>query len=200
MPSDPAYKKNSTVGVSSSYQQNVGFRVLFLCQKKAHGCVFIWFLLLFFSPKRSEPIALEDLAGAHSNRSLVLLSSYRKDSKTTSPPPPFRWHFNRIFEIAVWFRISERTNKYIFWDNSPLLDFYAKVWLFVKIKYFVVMNCSKERPGSVVNETLQNGILIVIDTSKELNLYDDLKYTSLIKFSLTHQKLRAWENFPYFRK
>jgi len=34
------------------------------------------------------------------------------------------------------------------------------------IKQFVVTNCSKERPGSIVNETLKNRILILIDTTK----------------------------------
>ena len=52
------------------------------------------------------------------------------------------------------------------------------------IKQFVVRNCSKERPGSIVNETLKNGILILKDTSKELDFYADFKYISFIKFSL----------------
>ena len=42
--------------------------------------------------------------------------------------------------------------------------------------------------------------MILIDTSKELAFYADFKYISLIKFSLTHQKLRAQENLPYFGK
>ena len=42
-----------------------------------------------------------------------------------------------------------------------------------KIKQFVVTNCSKERPGSIVNETLKNGILMLKDTSKELDFYAD---------------------------
>ena len=33
-------------------------------------------------------------------------------------------------------------------------------------KQFVVTNCGKERPGSIVTETLKNGILISIATSK----------------------------------
>ena len=32
-------------------------------------------------------------------------------------------------------------------------------------KQFVVTNCSKERPGSIVNETPKNGILMLKDTS-----------------------------------
>ena len=68
------------------------------------------------------------------------------------------------------------------------------------IKPLVISNCSKERPGSKVTETLKNGILIPIVTSKESNFYADFKYISFIKFSLTNQMLRAWENVPYFRK
>ena len=60
-------------------------------------------------------------------------------------------------------------------------------WYFKK---FVVTNC-KERPGSIVNETLENGILMLRDTLKELDFYADFKYISFVKFSLTHQKLRA---------
>jgi len=68
------------------------------------------------------------------------------------------------------------------------------------IKQFVVTNCSKEQPGLIVTKTLKNGILLAIATSKELHFNADFKNISLIKFSLTHQKLRAWENLPYFRK
>ena len=59
------------------------------------------------------------------------------------------------------------------------------------IKQFVVTNCSKERPGSIVTTTLKNGILIPIATSKESHFNADFKYISVIKFSFTHQKLRA---------
>ena len=62
---------------------------------------------------------------------------------------------------------------------------------FVVIKQFVVTNCSKERPGSIVTKTLKNGILIPIATSKESHFNSDFKYISFIKFNLTHQKLRA---------
>ena len=37
----------------------------------------------------------------------------------------------------------------------------------IRIKQFVVKNCSKERPGSIATKTLKNGILIAIATSKE---------------------------------
>ena len=61
----------------------------------------------------------------------------------------------------------------------------------IGIKHFVVTNCSKERPGSIVTKTLKNGILIPIATSKESHFNAGFKYISFIKFSLTHQKLRA---------
>ena len=59
------------------------------------------------------------------------------------------------------------------------------------IKQFVVTSCSKERPGSIVTKTLKNGILIPIATSKESHFNAGFKYISFMKFSLTHQKLRA---------
>ena len=77
----------------------------------------------------------------------------------------------------------------------PLL---ARIVFF--IKQFVVTNCSKERPGSIVNETLKNGILMLKDALKKLDFHADFKYISFIKFSLCHQKLRAWENVPHFGK
>ena len=46
----------------------------------------------------------------------------------------------------------------------------------------MVTNCSKERPGSIVNETLKNGILMLKGTSKESNFHADSKYVSFIKF------------------
>jgi len=46
-------------------------------------------------------------------------------------------------------------------------------------------------PGSLVTETLKNGILIPIVTSKESHFNADFKYLSFIKISFTHQKLRA---------
>ena len=49
------------------------------------------------------------------------------------------------------------------------------------IKQFVVTNCSKERPGSIVTETLKNGILILIVTSKEWHFNADFQYISFIK-------------------
>ena len=44
----------------------------------------------------------------------------------------------------------------------------------------MVTNCSKERPGSIVNETLKKGILMLKDTSKESDFHADSKYTSFI--------------------
>ena len=43
------------------------------------------------------------------------------------------------------------------------------------IKQFVVTNCSKERPGSIVNETLKNGISMLKDISKESDFYAEFK-------------------------
>ena len=68
------------------------------------------------------------------------------------------------------------------------------------VKQFVVTNCSKERSGSIVNKTLKNGILIIKDTSKESDFHANFKFISFIKFSVSHRKLRAWENLPYFGK
>ena len=56
----------------------------------------------------------------------------------------------------------------------------------ILIKQFVGTNCSKERPGSIVNKTLKNGILTLIGTSKESDFYGYFKYISFIKFSVTH--------------
>ena len=78
------------------------------------------------------------------------------------------------------------------WNNDSELKSIkdrAKLWL--RIKQFVVTNCSKERPGSIVTKTLKNRILISIATSKESHFNADFKYISFIKFSLTNQKLRA---------
>ena len=76
----------------------------------------------------------------------------------------------------------------------------ARTFIIFYIKQFVVTNCSKERPGSVVAKTQKNRILIPTHTSKESHINADFKYISFIKFSLTHQKLGAWENLRYFRK
>ena len=59
------------------------------------------------------------------------------------------------------------------------------------IKQFVVTNCSKERLGSIVTETLKNEFLIPIVPSKELDFNTDFKYIRFIKFNLTNQKLQA---------
>jgi hypothetical protein len=43
----------------------------------------------------------------------------------------------------------------------------------------------------MVTETLENGFLTPIDTSKESDFNADFKYITFIKFNATHQKLRA---------
>ena len=53
------------------------------------------------------------------------------------------------------------------------------------IKQFVVTNCSKERPGTIVTKT-KNGIFILIARSKESYFNADFKHINTIKFSLTH--------------
>ena len=58
--------------------------------------------------------------------------------------------------------------------------------LFSLFKQFVVTNCSKERPGSIVNETLKNGISMLKNISKESDFYVDFKYISFIEFSRCH--------------
>ena len=51
----------------------------------------------------------------------------------------------------------------------------------------------------MVTETLENGFLIPIDTSKESDFNADFKYMTYTKFSPAY-KLRAWENLADFRK
>ena len=58
-------------------------------------------------------------------------------------------------------------------------------------KQFVVTNCSKERLGSIVTETLKKRNFETNSYIKELHFNANFKYISFIKFSLSHQKLRA---------
>ena len=58
-------------------------------------------------------------------------------------------------------------------------------------KQFTVKNCSKERPGSIVTETLKNEILIPIVTLKKSHFNADFKYITFIKISLIFQELGA---------
>ena len=114
---------------------------------------------------------------------------------------------------------DEEEDLWITWDGESLhiitylsyLNYFQKpvsnapsFWFLVNcvqfIKQFVVTNCRKERHGSIVTETVKNGILIPIVTSKEAHFNADFKYISFIKIIYTHQKLRAWENLPHFRK
>ena len=43
------------------------------------------------------------------------------------------------------------------------------------IKQFVVTNCGKEQPGSIVTKTIKNGIFVPIVTSKESHFSDEIK-------------------------
>ena len=99
----------------------------------------------------------------------------------------------RLSEIRIIFVL-----RYIYSEIIKIiLDFKQNVKL---PKQFVVTNCSKERPCSIVTETLENGILISINLSKDFAYYADSKYITFIKFSVIHQKLRARENVADFRK
>ena len=73
---------------------------------------------------------------------------------------------------------------------ASVLDSYNS-WPVCSFKQFVATNCSKERTGSIVNESLKHGILIIIDTPSESDFYADFKYIRFIKFSLIHQKMQA---------
>ena len=107
-------------------------------------------------------------------------------------------NFFYLFNYISWnFKVSQIQS---FGGTKKLLVFQRSLFRFLWIiKQFVETNC-KERPGSIVIETLKNTILMPIDISKELAFYADSEYVSLIKFSLTHQKLLAWENFSDSRK
>ena len=59
----------------------------------------------------------------------------------------------------------------------------------IQIEQFVVTNCSKEQPGSMVTKALKDRILIPIVKSKELQFNVDFQYISFINFSLTYKKL-----------
>ena len=91
-----------------------------------------------------------------------------------------------IYELSCVLITALITNKQI-----HIYDHHKKLILLLNVfKQFVVTNCSKERPGSTVTETLTIGVLIPIVTSKESNFKAKFKYINFIKFSLTHQKLR----------
>ena len=71
-------------------------------------------------------------------------------------------------------------------------NFQFNFFFFYLIKQFVITNCSKERPGSIVTKTLKNGISIPIATSKESHFNSDFKYVSFIKFSLTQARTQEF--------
>ena len=124
--------------------------------------------------------------------------------------------FSRGNETSIHFTSAKLRFSCLFWTTRAMVGYVcvsdlSPPWLLflgyakekvnsVKIKQFVVTTCSKERSGSIVTKTLKNWILISIATSKESHFKADFKYISFIKFSLSHQKLRAWENLPYLGK
>ena len=67
-------------------------------------------------------------------------------------------------------------------------------------KQFMVTNCSKEQPGSIINETLKNEIFMLKDTSKELNFHAYFKYINFIKFSLLSSKATSLGKIALFWK
>ena len=79
-----------------------------------------------------------------------------------------------------------------FWNKKNSLKAYSSLLLARQERcLFLPFHTLIKVPGSIVNETLKNGILMLKDTSKELHFHADFKYISLIKFSHCHQKLRA---------
>ena len=60
---------------------------------------------------------------------------------------------------------------FFFYDNKGYKSLSDLLSLAViNLKHFVITNSSKERPGSIVTETLKNRILTTIVTSKESHL------------------------------
>ena len=55
------------------------------------------------------------------------------------------------------------------------------------------LTISKERNGSIVTKTLENRILISIDTLKTSAYYADSKYIKFIKFSRTYRSYEPEE-------
>ena len=82
--------------------------------------------------------------------------------------------FTDLYRIVV-LRRTYLAEKKVWWHKRWRQQ-YSRSLPLHGIKQFVVTNCSKERSGSIVNETLKNGILIIIGVSKESDFYGDLKY------------------------
>ena len=114
---------------------------------------------------------------------------------SSSPKSYIRFHLNPllVIEVSIWSPVPSLRCYICVYINS-LTTKYCIFKQFVETKY------SKERPGSIVTETLKNGILIPLVISKELHFNAEFKYLSFIKISNTLQKLRAWEEFPHFWK
>ena len=64
----------------------------------------------------------------------------------------------------------------------------------INIKQFVVTTVGKERRGSVVTETVRIRVLIIVDTSKELNfdIYSKYRFREICAFhqSFEPEKIR----------
>ena len=117
-------------------------------------------------------------------------------------------YINGIFFFVFFFALGSLALEHhrelfdgSFWKEIDLFkNFIIKKSNFKNKIFQAVCGNKQEQPGSIVNETRKNRILILKDTSKELDFHADFKCISFIKFSHTHRKLRAWENLLYFRK
>ena len=78
--------------------------------------------------------------------------------------PTRHGHVMSKIVIRVWKRIHQagETSSPLY-DNSVVAP-QRKARISFVFKHVVVTNCSKERPGSIVNETLKTGILMLKDT------------------------------------
>jgi len=88
----------------------------------------------------------------------------------------FLFSKGKIFLLYFYWTI------YAYLFSKLMLKLSVKAFLKSKVKIFLL------------NQTVRGNELF------ELFRSEYIKYLYLIKFSLTHQILRAWENMPYFRK
>ena len=148
----------------------------------------------------SHLLGIQALAETNSNERVETPGKKRKKDETRSPvivqplsssvPETSTNNYPNYYTFSI-----KKTNGQSL-SKDRIMQIREAVFLITKVnfelvKQFVVTNCSKERPGSIVTKTLKNGILIPIAISKESHFNAGFKYISFIKFSLTHQKLRA---------
>ena len=108
----------------------------------------------------------------------------------------FRLHFLYVFHLLVFTSVYSclfSFGLFVYVCHFSSVSLFVVIYNFCcnimssLIKQFVLTNCSKERPGSIVTETLKSGILIPIVTSQESHFYAHFKYIIFVKFSHTHQ-------------